>query len=191
MIFQLFRQTPESDSIASLYGIIVAQARAPAFYKDYGVPDTVDGRFEMVVLHTVLILRRLEAEPSPIRQQGQALFDLFCRDIEGNLREMGVGDLGVPREMHRIGEAFYGRQVVYAAALTAANREVLPAALARNIFGNSRVVPGVEWLAAYIRAAVASLDVQDPAALGRGELGFPDPERVLAAGRALPLMAKQ
>src|SRR5215208_2599562 len=117
MIFQRFRRVPESDSIAALYGIIVAQARAPAFYQDYGVPDTIDGRFEMVVLHTVLVLRRLDAESGPIRGMGQGLFDLFCGDMDGSLREMGVGDLGVPREMRRIGEAFYGRQAAYVAAL--------------------------------------------------------------------------
>ena len=117
MIFHLFRRTPQSDSIASLYGMIVAQARAPAFYQDYGVPDTVDGRFEMVVLHTVLVLRRLDAEPGPVRRLGQAVFDLFCRDMDASLREMGVGDLKVPREMRRIGEAFYGRKAAYEAAL--------------------------------------------------------------------------
>ena len=132
MIFQLLRRARESDSIAFLYGIIVAQARAPAFYQEYGVPDTVDGRFEMVVLHTVLALRRLDAEATPIRGTGQGLFDLFCRDMDGSLREMGIGDLSVPREMRRIGEAFYGRQAVYAAALAAAERESLVAALGRS-----------------------------------------------------------
>jgi cytochrome b pre-mRNA-processing protein 3 len=176
--------------MASLYGMIVAQARAPAFYQDYGVPDTVDGRFEMVVLHTVLVLHRLDAEPEPIRRQGQAVFDLFCRDMDASLREMGVGDLGVPREMRRIGEAFYGRQAAYETALAAVDRGPLVAALARNVFGSSSTpVPGAERIAAYTREAVRDLAAQDCAAFGRGELGFPDPEAVAFTDRGASMTA--
>src|SRR3989442_12458453 len=110
MIFHLFRCTPRDDIIASLYGTIVAQARAAAFYQNYGVPDTVNGRFEMIVLHAVLLLRRLDAGPDPSRRLGQSVFDMFCSDMDGNLRELGVGDLAVPRTMRRGGEGFYGPQ---------------------------------------------------------------------------------
>ena len=79
MILHLFRRTPQDDSIASLYGTIVAQARAPAFYQSYGVPDTVNGRLEMIMLHAVLVLGRLEGEAEPLRRLGQAVFDAFCR----------------------------------------------------------------------------------------------------------------
>ena len=97
MIFRLFRHTPQERIIASLYGTIVAQARVPAFYRSYGVPDTVNGRMEMIMLHAVLLLRRLEGEAPPARALGQELFDRFCRDMDESLREMGVGDLEVPR----------------------------------------------------------------------------------------------
>src|SRR5262249_343166 len=90
MILKLFRRTLRDDTIARLYGTIVAQARAPAFYQLYGVPDTVNGRLEMVMLHTVLFLRRLEGEIGPIRQLGQGLFDQFWRDMDANMGEMGV-----------------------------------------------------------------------------------------------------
>ena len=119
MIFNLFRRTPWDRTIASLYGTIVAQARARAFYQIYGVPDTVNGRFEMVVLHAVLLLHRLRAEPALREPLGQGIFDMFCNDMDATLREMGVGDLAVPRSMRRIGEAFYGRQAVVEAALAA------------------------------------------------------------------------
>ena len=101
MMFHFFRRTP-LNNIASFYGTIVAQARAAAFYRIYGVPDTANGRFEMVVLHTVLVLRRLESGPDPVRALGQALFDRFCGDMDGSLREMGVGDLAVPDKMRKI-----------------------------------------------------------------------------------------
>src|SRR5215813_3862115 len=180
MILRLFRRTPRDDSIASLYGTIVAQARAPAFYQSFGVPDTVDGRFEMVVLHTVLLLRRLNAGPEPTRELGQAIFDLFCRDMDANLREMGVGDLAVPRAMRQIGEAFYGRQAAYAGALAADDAAALVEALARNVFGPERAL-GAARLAVYVREAVRHLASQDGAAIGRGELAFPDPAAVEAA----------
>jgi cytochrome b pre-mRNA-processing protein 3 len=179
MIFHLFRRTPRSLSIAPLYGTIVAQARSAAFYQTYGVPDTVNGRFEMVVLHTVLLLRRLAAEPEPVRQLGQGVFDHFCRDMDANLREMGVGDLAVPRKMRSIGEAFYGRQQVYDAALAAPAPAELAVALSRNVYGMAeRLHPGVARLTAYVRAAVRRLSAQDGETLRRGVLAFPNPDQI-------------
>jgi len=185
MIFHLFRPTPRDDRIASLYGTIVAQARAPAFYQDYGVPDTVNGRFEMVLLHAVLLLRRLNAGSGSLRRLGQAVFDLFCRDMDANLREMGVGDLAVPRQMRRIGEAFYGRQAAYEAALGGPDTGPLVAAIARNVFGTeSGEPPQAGRLAAYVREAVRALTGQTDEALGGAELSFPDPAKVPLADRA-------
>jgi cytochrome b pre-mRNA-processing protein 3 len=191
MIFQLFRRSPRSDSVAVLYGTIVAQAREPAFYQSYGVPDTVEGRFEMVVLHTILLLRRLRSEPQQARRIGQALFDHFCRDMDANLREMGVGDLGVPRKMKTIGEAFYGRKAVYEGALDGDGDE-LAAAIGRNVYGMtsgmgaSGTGAGPERLAAYIRAAVERLAGQDGVALSEAKISFPAPESI-AAPAAAPL----
>lgn len=173
MIFRLFRQDPLIASMARLYGAIVAQARAEVFYRDYGVPDSVNGRFEMVVLHAVLVLRRLGTDAKP--GAGQALFDLFCRDMDDNLREMGIGDLSVPREMQRIGEAFYGRQSAYGTALAARDRGALAAALARNVFGAARPGANAIRLAAYVDATVASLADQQTEALKQGSVRFPDP----------------
>jgi cytochrome b pre-mRNA-processing protein 3 len=176
MMFHFFRRNPSNPSIASLYGTIVAQARAAAFYRNYGVPDTVNGRFEMVVLHTVLVLRRLESEPEAGRALGQALFDTFCQDMDGSLREMGVGDLAVPDKMRKIGEAFYGRQSAYAVALEASDPEPLVESLARNVFGATGSDLGAARLATYVRAAAGLLAGQDGQTLSRAELTFPDPE---------------
>jgi cytochrome b pre-mRNA-processing protein 3 len=164
-----------------LYGAIVAQARSEAFYRDYGVPDSVNGRFEMVVLHLLLALRRLG--PGDVRGPAQLLFDLFCSDMDGNLREIGVGDLAVPREMRRMGEAFYGRRAAYEAALNAADRDALAAALARNVFGSAAAPGDPAWagakkLASYVMAAEHALAAQD---LGDGHVEFPDPAAVTAS----------
>jgi cytochrome b pre-mRNA-processing protein 3 len=106
---------------------------------------------------------------------GQELFDAFCRDLDANLREMGTGDLAVPKRMRAFAEAFYGRQAAYLAALDAADQRVFEKALARNIFPAGNDV-GAAQLARYARAAVTRLDAQDDGALMGGEVVFPSPE---------------
>ena len=91
MIPKRFRLNLHSRKIDDLYGAIVAQSRRAAFYIGYGVPDTIEGRFDLIVLHVVLLLARLDRGGPSARDLGQNLFDLFCRDLDANLREMGVG----------------------------------------------------------------------------------------------------
>jgi cytochrome b pre-mRNA-processing protein 3 len=185
MMLHLFQRPASRKTIAALYGTIVAQARAPAFYRAYGVPDTINGRFEMVVLHMVLVLRRLESEPAPLRRHGQALFNRFCADMDGSLREMGVGDLAVPVKMRKIGQAFYGRQAAYAAALAGGDPEALAAVLASDVFGwESGMPPGAGRLASYMRAAIGHLAGCDGESIGRAEFGFPDPEAMAVTNQA-------
>ncbi len=182
MILATFRRRRNTHIIQLLYGAIVAQARLPVFYMLYGVEDTVDGRFELIVLHLVLLIRRL-ARPETERAQrtfdpalGQPLFDAFCRDLDDNLREMGVGDLAVPRKMRSFGEAFYGRQTAYEAALAAADEHELEKALARNIFGLADVDERAVRLAQYARAAATQLDAVPEDMLLTGRALFPGPE---------------
>ena len=179
MIFRRFAPNSQSGSIAALYGAIVAQARAPAFYRSYGVPDTVSGRLEMLMLHIVLVLRHLQDGTTENRQLGQDLFDHFCTDMDAHMREMGIGDLAVPRKMRRVGEAFYGRQAAYRAALAASEGNDLILALGRNVFGgafpHTRV--GAERLATYSCQVVCELSGQG--GFEQGSISFPDPESLL------------
>ncbi len=126
MISHIFRRNARADTISALYGMIVAQARLPCFYRDYAVADTVNGRFDLIVLHLALVLDRLFAEAA-LQPLGQGLFDRFCLDMDDNLREMGIGDLAVPKEMRRIGDAFYGRARAYRAALAGTADELAEA----------------------------------------------------------------
>jgi len=177
MIFPLFRRSSRQDTISTLYGMIVAQARLPCFYRKYGVPDTVNGRFDLLVLHLAIVLDRL-AEGSELRPMGQALFDRFCEDMDYNLREIGVGDLSVPKQMQHIGEAFYGRAQAYRSALASDGEEALVAVLARNVYDGAVPEPAAPvCLAAYIREAVRGLGTQQPADLLAGKLRMPDPGR--------------
>jgi cytochrome b pre-mRNA-processing protein 3 len=183
MAFGLFRRKPAPEAtIGTLYGAIVAQARLPAFYARLSVHDSVDGRFEMIVLHLILVLRRLRAAPAP-GETGQALFDLFCRDMDHNLREMGVSDLGVPRKMRAYGESFYGRAQAYDRALDAGELPVLVDALIRNVPGVERGA-GAECLAAYVVTTNEALCQQSHDDLAGGRVNFPDPAAFAAAAAA-------
>jgi cytochrome b pre-mRNA-processing protein 3 len=166
------RSGPEGPTIEAIYGMIVAQARLPAFYERFRVPDTVNGRFDMVLLHLWLILRRLRAAKGAAAPS-QALFDRFCSDMDANLREMGVGDLTVPKRMLKFAEAFYGRTAAYDAALQAGAAE-LAQALARNVLLDTDAVHA-EPLAAYVQAAIAGLDAIDEARLLAADWAFADP----------------
>ncbi|MFZ3359838.1 MAG: ubiquinol-cytochrome C chaperone family protein [Xanthobacteraceae bacterium] len=181
MILRRFRPSSHDRNIHDLYGAIVAQARAPAFYRDYGVPDTVPGRFDLIVLHLVLLIDRLGRGDDAGRGIGQQLFDAFCRDHDANLREMGVGDLAVPKRMRAFGEAFYGRQAAYLAAFAAADTEELEKALARNIFAGADIGRGAFRLARYVRAARGQFEGQDDSALLRGQVVFPQPDSISEA----------
>jgi cytochrome b pre-mRNA-processing protein 3 len=174
MTFPLFRSARGADTIEALYGAIVAQARDPLFYTDYGVPDTVEARFDMIVLHVALLFRRMRSEAGSVHALGQDIFDRFCKDMEHNLREMGVSDLAVPREMRRVGEAFYGRAAAYDGALARPDDAALAAALGRNVFADE-ACPLARRLASYVRATAADLARQDVSALANGAVRFPGP----------------
>ena len=118
----------------SLYGSIVTQARGRAAYERWGVPDTPEGRFEMIVLHLALILRRLSHAGAPGRSLGQALTEVFVVDVDDTLREMSVGDLAVPRNVKRAVAVLQDRYRIYDAALTSPAPELaLKAPLERAI----------------------------------------------------------
>jgi cytochrome b pre-mRNA-processing protein 3 len=160
----------------------VAQARSPALYAAIGVPDSVGGRIEMVVLHVILVTRRLEVGGEAARTAGQAVFDRFCRDMDSSLREMGIGDLSVPKHMRRVGEAYFGRMSAYGPALSTGDADGLADAIERTVFGEGGVSPSARSLAAYALAAIERLDSRDPDAIVANGPEFPDVEPFVAAG---------
>jgi cytochrome b pre-mRNA-processing protein 3 len=175
--FNHFRKPriPSRGTIEAIYGMIVTQAREPLFYGDLGVPDTVNGRFDLLVLHLWMVLRRLRSIEGSAGLS-QSLFDRFCDDMDANLREMGVGDLAVPKRMQAFGEAFYGRVAAYDVALTE-GREPLAQALCRNIL-NGADIEKARQLAFYAEAAIAALAGLDDMTLQSGSWRFPSPARV-------------
>src|SRR5262249_13348545 len=195
MIFRLFRRDPRTATITALYGAIVAQARTPEFYLTFGAPDTAEGRFDLIVLHLALFCGRLGREGLGSKGLGseglgsegadglaqslsQGVFDMFCRDMDHSLREMGVGDLTVPKKMQKLGEAFYGRLEVYDRALAEPGDDALTAALARNVLGAAAPMAGARRLAAYLHAAVPQAAAAPLAQVAEGLLHFPDPDQI-------------
>ncbi|MCW5695506.1 MAG: ubiquinol-cytochrome C chaperone [Bauldia sp.] len=145
----------------ALYETIVAQARQPRLYSAFGVPDTVAGRFEMVVLHLVLLFRRLGGAGDEAQAMAQAVFDTFATDMDRSMREMGIGDLGVPKRMKAVGKSFYGRLNVYGAALANGDRASFAAALQRNLFPEDSAPPAMDGLADYAFGEAAFLGEQE------------------------------
>jgi cytochrome b pre-mRNA-processing protein 3 len=145
--------------VRPLYEAIVAAARRPLAYAEWGVPDTLDGRFDMIALHMFLVLDRLKGEDRAFRQE---LVDEFFRDMDRSLRELGVGDLSVGKKVRKMAEAFYGRLAAYDKALAGAPAE-LEESLSRNVFPDGAPPSGLAALAAHVRKTRESLAVK-PAA---------------------------
>lgn len=181
MFRRLFRHDRESDAIATaLYGAIVAQARQPALYADFGVADTVDGRFEMVVLHLALVVQRLQSGSDREKQRAQGIFDVFSADMDLSLRELGVGDLGVPKRMKKMAERFYGRAAAYGAALADGDTGALADAIERNVFG--RGAPGVRPLAEYAMETHRTLAAMPASRVLEGSIDFSSPSAFAPSG---------
>ena len=159
----------------ALYAEIVAAARQPAFYSDWHVPDTPLGRFEMLSLHMFLFQHRLRGEGGASREIAQTLTDDFFTDVEHSLRELGIGDMGVPKRMKKLAGMFYGRAGAYADALDKNDRTALAAALARNVRPESRDWPEADALAGFVIDADRALMQRPSEAIRAGTIGFPAP----------------
>jgi cytochrome b pre-mRNA-processing protein 3 len=133
-IFGLFGSRRHERAGFALYTSSVGAARENLYFERLGVPDTLDGRFDLVGLFTALLIRRLRNQAPPGPALAQAVFDAMFADMDFNLREMGVGDIGVGKRMRDMWEAFHGRAMAYEAPLAAGDTAALAAALARNVW---------------------------------------------------------
>ena len=167
---------------AALYAVAVAQARQPALYTALAAPDTLEGRFELITLHVHLVCRRLGKAGGEGAALAQDVFDAMFRDMDRNLRELGVGDPAIARRMKALIEAYYGRINAYEGAL-AAGGDALAAAIARNVYNTDVVSPAASALAAYARRAAQIVNLTDARTLMNGGVEFP-PIVASAAARA-------
>jgi cytochrome b pre-mRNA-processing protein 3 len=174
-LFSLFRERPERTAATALYGAVVSQSRRPEFYSRLGVPDTLDGRFDLLVLHAGMVMRRLTAGGGAAAKVSQALFNLMFEDMDVSLREMGVGDLTVPKRIKEMGEAFYGRARAYDAALAQDDVAALDDALGRNVYRGAPPA-NLTLLSSYVRRAYAAVQDQRLDDLIDGRVTFPEVE---------------
>lgn len=175
MIAGLFRRADRRRrTIQSLHQRIGEAARRPGLYTALGVPDTVEGRFEGLSLHVILVLRRLGQLPPPAADVAQDLVDSVFMQLDASLRELGIGDMGVPKRIKKLGASFYARAGAYGAALDTGDRGALADTLARNVLDGTEL-EAARPLAAYVEAAAAALAEQDlDSLLGEGPR-FPEP----------------
>lgn len=160
-----------------LYRDLVKQARMPVFYRDLGVPDTPEGRFEMVGLHVALLVRRLRAAGAPGDALAQELFDLMFADMDESLRHIGIGDLSVGRQVKRLAGHFYARLRALDQALASPPSAPLAPMLRTNVYhgGAAPALDQVETLASYVLAAEGGLRAQSSEHLLAGRARWVSP----------------
>jgi len=181
-ILAMFRRRPHERAGFELYGAAVGAARTPALFAVLGVPDTVEGRFDLIALHVGLLINRLRRDGDARGPAlAQAVFDAMFADMDQNLREMGVGDLSVGKKVRQAWEAFHGRALAYGVAIDSADDAALAEALARNVW-RSAEPPATEAparLAAIARAQAAHLAGQGIGDLVAGRVTFLGAEALL------------
>lgn len=174
-MFSFFARRAQNRRIVErIHDDIVAAARDPALFTDYGVADTFEGRFETLTLFATLVLRRLNAMASPAPELAQDVVNALFRRFDATLREMGVGDPSVPKRMKRLAEAFLGRGLAYDRAARA-GAGAFEEALRRNVYAERGEAAR---LARYVDAVRAALDEAPLEVFVRGPLPFPDPRAV-------------
>lgn len=172
-------QAAISAAADGLYWGVVRQARTLRFFSDYQVPDTPDGRFDLIALHAALVLRRLHDEPARTTRLSQALFDRMFVDMDESLREMGVGDLSVGRIVKGLAKNFYGRLKAYGDALDADDAAMMQTALSRNLYRQMEPEPAVlSAAAAYLQSTARQLRAWPIEELMAGKLVFHEPAPV-------------
>jgi cytochrome b pre-mRNA-processing protein 3 len=173
MVFGLFRTKTDERPLA-IYRWIVAAARQPVFYERFGVPDTVEGRIEMLMLHTGLVMSRLAATDGD-RDLSRAVAEAFFTDVDANLRELAVSDVAVPKKMKKVASAFYGRVQAYEEA---AGEDGLAEALTRNLLAGASH-PQTPGLARCWGGGAPRLRDTPVSALVDGTASLPDPQPFL------------
>lgn len=167
------RTAPDSKAVAErLHDHLVAATRRPVFYLRFGVPDTFEGRFDLLLLHIAVILHRLRAQGNAAAPVAQHLVDVLFRRFDIALREMGVSDIGVPKRMKTLAEAYNGRTTAYLEALATNDETALAAAIRRNIQNGEG--QGYD-LAAYAHRALELLASCDLTSARDALPDFPDP----------------
>ncbi|KAB2943641.1 ubiquinol-cytochrome C chaperone family protein [Hyphomicrobium sp.] len=172
MLDSLIARSEMRRKAGEIYGVIVTRARCPEFYSEMGVLDTPSGRYEMVVLHLFLVLERLRTATDPSSPIPRLLVEAFVSDMDDSLRELGTGDLAVPKKVRRAADGLLARSMAYRAALETGNERDLAKALAAHVYDGAESAQA-RSLAQYMREALGSLAAMEAVQILDGSLGFP------------------
>lgn len=175
MILSVFRKKPDARAVKKVYASIVAQSRQKNFYAHWNVPDSVNGRFDMISLHLCLLLRRLKTSEKSEREFSQSVFDLFFKDMDRSLREMGAGDMAVPKRIQKMGELFYGMLASITDALDNDDGAALRQALVRNIYDGEEP-SGLDNMTQYVLRMVDHLNGLELDTILAGDLDLQIPQ---------------
>ncbi len=167
----------------ALYRAIVEQSRDPAFFTVFKAPDTVEGRFEVLTLHMYAVLRRLKGQGASSDDFAQTLFDVFFKNMDDSLRELGVGDMSIGRKIRTMAESFYGRVGAYEKSVDAEDWDSLRDALARNVYEDPEAAEAPA-LADYLRKTIDHIGGIPLDDLQKGVVHFPAIELEPAAEKA-------
>lgn len=174
LLKRFFSRSRPSNPVRSVYEAIVARARQPELYTAAGVPDTVDGRYDMIVLHADVVMVHLQGGDEQDKAFAQELIDEFFRDMDRSLREMGVGDMGIGKRVKKMATVYYGRANAYAEARLA-GRGQLVTALLRNVYaGNDGKDTEAGKLADYALALHDAMPALSREAIRAGQFKWPD-----------------
>ena len=164
----------QRDLADRTYVALVTQARTPAFYADLLVPDSLDGRFELMVLHVYALTRALDGRSEAAATLARQVLEAMIDDMDRTLREIGVGDMSVGRKVKQMAAAFYGRSAAYDAARDDEGR-ALEDAIVRNVYaGVAPAGDGPRRLAAYLTAMIARIAESDDLAIAEGRISYPE-----------------
>lgn len=172
-LFDSLRRKRHTAAIANdLYLKTVEQSRSPGFYTELGVPDTVDGRFDMIILHIMLVVRRLRGQSKEAVAVSQEILNLMFADMDRNFREMGIGDMSIGKHVKKVAKAFYGRAEILEAGLES-NHGALVEALINTIYRSvDEPHPYAETMATYVADTDTILTGQALSDLVSGQLDF-------------------
>lgn len=175
LLKRLFSRSPRTNPVRSVYEAIVALARQPVLYTDLAVPDTLDGRFDMIILHADAVVGHMQAGELQDQEFAQELIDEVFRDMDRSLREMGVGDMGVGKRVKKMATVYYGRADAYARARTQGDDD-LAAAILRNVYAGDEVRAGEAMrLARYDQSFRKAVSGAQRDAIRTGKLDLPSP----------------
>lgn len=176
MLSAFFKKSSSQPAPQHIYGSLMTHSRSATFFTDYGIPDSVMGRFDVLSLHIYLLARRLREEGSPISQDlSQEVFDLYVSDVERALRELGIGDTSVPKKKKKMIRSFYGQIDDFDEAINKSDKATIIEKI-KNRYLSETENPNPEILCEYMLATEAHLKAQEMKSVLSGEVTWLQPE---------------